>query len=114
MAMRPPSGISSPASIRSTVVLPLPEGPSRARKAPSGTVKVTPSAAAVAPKRFVRSVTSTDISASSGAHQPRRGGDQRRRYDNHQKGQHGHGRTGPLLEVVVLGGDLHRKGRLAG
>ena len=33
-AMRPPSAVSKPASSRSIVVLPLPEGPSKARISP--------------------------------------------------------------------------------
>src|SRR3989441_6602280 len=40
--MRPEVGSSRPAIIRSVVVFPHPDGPSRQKKSPSGTVKVEP------------------------------------------------------------------------
>src|SRR5688572_21653279 len=43
--MRPPVGCSSPATQRSVVVLPQPEGPSRTTISPAGTPKLTPSIA---------------------------------------------------------------------
>ena len=46
----PESGVSKPASIRSAVVLPQPEGPSRASSSPGWTVRSRPSSAVVAPK----------------------------------------------------------------
>ena len=40
--MRPSSGLSNPPSILSRVVLPQPEGPSRAKNSPSATLNETP------------------------------------------------------------------------
>ena len=51
--MRPSVGVSKPASIRSRVVLPQPDGPSRAKNSPSVTVSETLSTAASLPKRLV-------------------------------------------------------------
>ena len=45
----PESGCSNPASMRSAVVLPQPEGPSRARSSPGRTVRSRPSRATVGP-----------------------------------------------------------------
>src|SRR5215210_3991202 len=50
---RPCVGSSSPATIRSVVVLPHPEGPSNAKKDPSGTVMVRSSTATKSPKFLV-------------------------------------------------------------
>src|SRR5215212_4016285 len=50
---RPPVGSSSPATIRSVVVLPHPDGPSSAKKDPSGTVTVRSSTATKSPKCLV-------------------------------------------------------------
>jgi hypothetical protein len=46
----PAVGCSSPASRRSAVVLPQPDGPSMARKRPSGTVMSSGASASVDPK----------------------------------------------------------------
>ena len=59
MAMRPASFCSSPAIIRSVVVLPQPEGPSSVRSRPSATVSDTPSTARTAPKRLLTPSTPT-------------------------------------------------------
>src|SRR5260221_7921430 len=59
--MRPDVGSSSPAIIRSVVVLPQPEGPSRQKKSPSGTENVESRTAANAPNDLCR--FSTRISA---------------------------------------------------
>src|SRR5258705_13546425 len=52
MTMRPPSGRSSPATERSSVVLPLPEGPSSARISPRSTEKETPRRISAPPRRL--------------------------------------------------------------
>ena len=44
-AMRPASSRSNPATMRSSVLFPQPEGPSRARNSPAATSMVTPSTA---------------------------------------------------------------------
>src|SRR3546814_9248469 len=48
--MRPALGTSSPATMRSSVVLPQPEGPSRQTKVPCGTASDTSSTAVNSPK----------------------------------------------------------------
>src|SRR6476620_7161729 len=45
MLISPPVGCSSPATQRSVVVLPQPDGPSRTTISPAGTAKLTPSIA---------------------------------------------------------------------
>src|SRR5262245_55384865 len=59
MRMSPASGDSSPASRRSVVVLPHPDGPSREKNSPRRSSKDTPSTARVAPKRLETSRNST-------------------------------------------------------
>src|SRR5262245_46060777 len=51
--MRPSLGVSKPASIRSNVVLPQPDGPSSAKNSPCPISKVSVSTAATAPKRLL-------------------------------------------------------------
>ena len=51
----PPSGRSSVVSMRTTVVLPAPLGPSRPSTVPSGTSNETPFTASTSPKHFTRS-----------------------------------------------------------
>src|SRR5262249_49758212 len=59
IAIVPPVGCSSPATQRSVVVLPQPEGPSSTTISPAGTTKLTPSTAGrMAPNAFTRSRTS--------------------------------------------------------
>ena len=53
MLIRPDVGSSSPATIRRVVVLPQPDGPSRAKKDPRGIVNVRSSTATKSPNRFV-------------------------------------------------------------
>src|SRR6478672_191313 len=53
MRMRPTVGCSSPATMRSVVVLPQPDGPSRAKNDPRGTVRSMPSTAVKSPKVLV-------------------------------------------------------------
>src|SRR6266851_4319460 len=63
MTTRPASGLSKPASRRSSVVLPQPELPSRANNSPRSMTRSTPSTAATAPKRLVRpSMRTIDVS----------------------------------------------------
>src|SRR5215212_3381889 len=50
----PAVGVSRPATMRSVVVLPQPEGPSRAKNEPAGMVSVRSSTATAAPKAFRR------------------------------------------------------------
>src|SRR3954451_18271629 len=61
--MRPPVGNSSPAIIRSVVVLPQPDGPSMTKNSPSATTKLESWTAMNDPKSFFR--FSTRISATS-------------------------------------------------
>src|SRR5258708_8911304 len=56
---RPLSGVSSPASRRSSVVLPQPEPPSRANSSPRPISRSTLSTATTAPKRLVAPSTLT-------------------------------------------------------
>src|SRR5579862_7451467 len=51
--IRPSVGVSNPATIRSSVVLPHPEGPSRAKNSPSSIARLTLSTATTLPKRLV-------------------------------------------------------------
>src|SRR5262245_7626742 len=51
--MRPSLGVSKPASIRSNVVLPQPDGPSSAKNSPWAMSKLSASTAATAPKRLL-------------------------------------------------------------
>ena len=57
--MKPSSGCSNPASMRSVVVLPHPDGPSNDRNSPGSTDRLSRSTATIEPNRFVTSVSST-------------------------------------------------------
>src|SRR5271157_6446861 len=57
MRTEPRYGVSRPATARSSVVLPLPEGPRRAATFPAGTVTETPLRASLSPYRSARSLT---------------------------------------------------------
>src|SRR6478672_705549 len=60
MLISPPVGCSSPATQRSVVVLPQPDGPSRTTISPAGTAKLTPSIAGRPTENCLRrSVTSS-------------------------------------------------------
>ena len=59
-ATRPAVGCTSPSSIRTSVVLPDPFGPSSPNRAPVGTVSDTPSTATTCRKRLVRPSVSID------------------------------------------------------
>src|SRR3954452_6896425 len=50
---RPSVGFSRPATMRSVVVLPQPDGPRRAKNEPAGTVRVRSSTAVKTPNRLV-------------------------------------------------------------
>ncbi len=50
--MRPSVGVSKPASMRSSVVLPQPDGPSSAKNSPCAMSSDRPSTAVSAPNRF--------------------------------------------------------------
>src|SRR5467141_28032 len=99
--IRPEVGSSRPAIMRSVVVLPQPEGPSRQKKSPSGTVKVEPRTARNSPKLLRR--FSTRISAMALLRElrdegeqrgPHQGGEERVRVERHRKRlqQHQHAR----------------------
>src|SRR5438128_787190 len=63
--MWPASGVSRPATSRSSVVLPAPVGPSSTTSSPSGIARLTSFSASTSPKRLVtRSMT---ISAMEGS-----------------------------------------------
>jgi len=52
--IRPAVGVSNPATIRSVVVLPQPDGPSSATSSPDAASSVSSETARTSPKRFVR------------------------------------------------------------
>src|SRR6267154_1380442 len=95
--MRPEVGSSSPAIIRSVVVLPHPDGPSRQKKSPSRMVKVE-SRTAVKSANALWSL-STRISAMASFREsgddgeqrrPREGGDERVGVERHREGLQEH------------------------
>ena len=61
----PEAGTSSPATARSNVDLPHPDGPSTATTDPAGTTRSTWSTADCAPKRTVRSRTSSPLTQNA-------------------------------------------------
>ena len=60
----PVVGLSNPEIMRSNVVFPQPDGPSRVRNSPDATLSVTPATAVMLPNRFVTSTSSTIASIS--------------------------------------------------
>src|SRR5262245_38381808 len=66
MLIAPAVGCSSPATQRSVVVLPQPEGPRKPTTSPAGIEKLTPPTAATPANSFLRSLTSSaaDIRSS--------------------------------------------------
>ncbi len=64
--IRPLVGCSKPAIIRSVVVLPQPDGPSRVKNSPAGMSTLMPATATCSPKAFVSSSSwiSPDIQTS--------------------------------------------------
>src|SRR4249919_2448852 len=65
--MVPDVGVSRPATIRNVVVLPHPEGPSRAKKEPVGTSRSRSSTALKVPKSLVRPRSSRPAAATPSA-----------------------------------------------
>src|SRR4051794_18803793 len=62
----PPSGVSKPASMRSSVVLPQPDGPSSAKNSPARMSSESLSTAVKPPNRFVtRSMRNSGMSAAA-------------------------------------------------
>src|SRR5215831_5747422 len=67
MRIWPPLGGSSPAIIRSSVVLPHPDGPSRTRNSPSRVTRSTPSTARTSPNTLRTARVSTVAMAQAGS-----------------------------------------------
>src|ERR1700682_2731623 len=65
MRIRPYEGRSSPASIRSVVVLPQPEGPTRTMNSPASTVRFRSSTAVSPPKSLCTPSNLTSVSISA-------------------------------------------------
>ncbi len=61
--MRPSLGASKPASMRSSVVLPQPDGPSSAKNSPCRMSSVSASTATTAPKRLLTASNCTSAGA---------------------------------------------------
>jgi hypothetical protein len=61
--MRPLVGSSKPPTMRSVVVLPQPDGPSRAKNVPRGIARSSASTAVVSPKRLVTPSSSMSAAA---------------------------------------------------
>src|SRR6187402_2027577 len=118
--MRPSLGTSRPASIRSNVVLPQPDGPSNAKNSPSSMARSTLSTAAKLPKRL--ETFSIRISGSAKSLSPFHLRDVAALYLEADRGQqHGH-HDQQGGRCVHLGRhreahhriDLHRKGHRVG
>src|SRR5215471_18575258 len=94
MLIVPRCGVSSPATARNNVVLPLPEGPSRATTLPAGTDIETPLRTSLSPRRSATSLTTR--SAMQAHSEP--DGDGKTDADHHdvddRKGGHQIDRTG--------------------
>src|SRR5665647_3150544 len=73
IAIEPPCGTSSPAIARSSVVLPLPEGPSNATTWPGVTLSETPLRISLSPRR--RKISLTTRSAMQAYSEPDRDGE---------------------------------------
>src|SRR5262245_41746411 len=63
MRIWPEVGISKPAMMRSNVVLPHPDGPSRTKNSPSRTAREMPSTAVTGPNRFVMLLAATEATS---------------------------------------------------
>ena len=74
MMSRPASGVSKPASRRSSVVLPQPEPPSSANSSPRSMTRSTLSTAVIAPKRLLtpsmRTMSPLTIALHARPHRP--------------------------------------------
>src|SRR6266542_897191 len=98
MRITPPSISSSPATARSRVDLPQPDGPTTTQKAPSSTVRSMASSAAKAPKRRLSLSTVSDATSSLD-----RAGDEavddsalQRQHQRDERQSRGEGRSGDL------------------
>src|SRR5918998_3077719 len=98
MRILPLEGVSNPASIRRSVVLPQPEGPSRAKNALRGTDKETSSTAVKLPKRFFTCWTLTRgagaVVMGSRSLRPARRLQPHREHGEDERGRDQHGRGG--------------------
>src|SRR5665647_2615089 len=88
IAIAPSCGCSSPAIARSSVVLPLPEGPSRATTWPGVTLSETPLRISLSPRRRRRSLTTR--SAMQAHSEPDRGGEADADHHHIDDGKGGH------------------------
>src|SRR6185312_16710871 len=68
------SGVSSPAMIRKSVVLPQPDGPRKQTNSPSSTARLTPSSAVTAPKRLRMPASVRNIVKGCRSRRPARAG----------------------------------------
>src|SRR6185437_2496098 len=80
MAIDPLCGVSRPATARSRVVFPLPEGPSRATTSPAGTASETPLRISLSPRR--RAISLMIRSAMQAHSKPDRDGEADADHDN--------------------------------
>src|SRR5436309_5743342 len=101
--MRPDVGSSRPAIIRSVVVLPQPEGPSRQKKSPSGTVNVESRTAVNPPNALCR--LSTRISAIASLREFRHDSEQQRAGQRRDKGPRVEGKPEGLEQHEHAGRD---------
>src|SRR4051812_17287266 len=81
ISTRPASGATKPAMIRSSVVLPEPDGPSRLVKDPLAKVAVMSSSTVVAPKRLATPARSTSVIGDSGPGKEGKAQDEQHRAD---------------------------------
>src|SRR6266511_4210073 len=105
----PASGVSRPATQRSVVVLPQPDGPSSVNSSPSFTVKVMSSTASTRPRFSVRLVlkvlmrfVTSSISALGLPHADPRAELVRDRHEHDQRSHHHHPERRKLWELAVL------------
>src|SRR5918997_4087924 len=110
---RPSSGTSSPARMRSKVVLPDPEGPSSATNSPSPTVSQTPFRAAKAEKLLETRSTSIDMSETRrelAAVPPLERGLERKCDEGEEGEERSNGEGGDKVIVIVKCLNLQRHG----
>src|SRR6185437_934237 len=119
MAIDPLCGVSRPATARSRVVFPLPEGPSRATTSPAGTASETPLSISLSPRR--RAISLITRSAMQAHSRPDRDGeadadhddinDRQCRYQvdcacapgGHPKRTNSAGKTAAIQECLLFG-----------
>src|SRR5262249_47939182 len=90
MTISPSSGRSRPATLRSVVVLPQPDGPSSVKKLPGLTSKLTPASASTPPSRvlkdffkFATRIISNLLQAEAAAYAPGDQAHHRNQNDHH-------------------------------